>query len=55
MKVVFVLKQSRDLLLVADGYEPRFGEHLFHILDYIVAFRYALRHYEQAPELVHVD
>jgi hypothetical protein len=38
MKVVFVLKQSRDLLLVADGYEPRFGEHLFHILDYIVAF-----------------
>ena len=33
-----MLKQSRNLLLVADGYEPRFGERVFQILDYIVAF-----------------
>ena len=55
MKVVFVLKQSRDLLLVADGYEPRFGEHLFPDIGLYRCFRYALRHYERAPELVHAD
>jgi hypothetical protein len=38
MKVVFMLKQSRNLLLMTGGYEPRFGEHVFQILDYIVAF-----------------
>jgi hypothetical protein len=38
MKVVFMLKQSRNLLLMTGGYESRFGEYVFKILDYIVTF-----------------